>query len=90
MSLFDKIEEHAEHILQVMKQLMQHQVEAFGGASEATQEVVNVLEQHLAPVVEAVVEPVAEPVAEPVVEPTPVVETPVAEVVPETPVTPAQ
>jgi len=86
MSLFDKIEEHAEHILQVMKQLMQHQVEAFGGASEATQEVVNVLEQHLAPVVEAVVEPVAEPV----VEPTPVVETPVAEVVPETPVTPAQ
>jgi len=86
MSLFDKIEEHAEHILQVMKQLMQHQVEAFGGASEATQEVVNVLEQHLSPVVEAVVEPVAEPV----VEPTPVVETSVAEVVPETPVTPAQ
>ena len=80
MSLFDKIEEHAEHILQVMKQLMQHQMEAFGGTSEATQEVVSALEQHLAPVVESA----------PTAEPTPVLETPAVEVAPETPATPAQ
>jgi hypothetical protein len=52
MSILSKIEEHAEHILHVMKELLQHQIQNFGGAAQHTQEVVNALEEHLAPVVE--------------------------------------
>ena len=47
MSILSKIEEHAEHILQVMKELLQHQIQNFVGAAQHTQEVVDALEDHV-------------------------------------------
>lgn len=47
MSILAKLEEHAEHLLLTMKQIMQHQIEAMGGASDATKEIVETLEQHI-------------------------------------------
>lgn len=69
------LEKNAGILYKVFKDLMDNQIQNFGGASVEIAEIVDFLEAQLFPVVEPVIEavveePIVEPVVEPVVEPT--------------------
>jgi len=71
MSLFQDLEKHAEHMLNMFKRVVHQEEQAFGAANEQTKEIAEMLEKYLTPiepVVEEVVEPVVEEIVEPVVE----------------------
>jgi fructose-bisphosphate aldolase class 1 len=75
MSLFDKLEEHAEHIFATFKRIANHEMQTIGAVNETTAEIVSMLDEHLTPAVEpeVVVEAVSEePAVEAVVEDAPV------------------
>ena len=76
MSLMQHIEENAEHLLRVLKHMMQVEQNMYGTTLDVTQKIHDALETHLAP---AEPTPVVEaPVVAEVVEAAPVVDAPVA------------
>jgi hypothetical protein len=76
MSLLQHLEQEAEHILAVLKQAINHEMQKFGTAHPKTQELVATLESHI---------DASAPAPAPVIAPAPVVDT-----APATPVEPAQ
>lgn len=62
------LEKNAGILYKVFKDLMDNQIQNFGGASIEIAEIVDFLEAQLFPVVEPVVETIVEKVVEPVIE----------------------
>ena len=61
-------EKHLGIMYKAFKELMDNQIQNFGGASIEVAEIVDMLEAQLCSVIEPIVEPVVEEVIEPVVE----------------------
>lgn len=85
MSLLKRLEEQAEHLLEVIEHMAETQKRNFGGVQPQTQELLDAVQEHVdantpAPVVDTVVDAPA-----PVVAPVDATPAPTVDVVPEAP-----